>query len=93
MWTGLCNAAKKIRLMAPCMVNGTSNPWFTGGFHTDWGGGRWMAPRCRLPFGCDCCSFDGFVEVTNWGLLRFRQEWNSTAAPRYWEHLGHEVSR
>lgn len=29
----------------------------------------------------------GFVDVTNWGLVKFKHALNSTVDPRYWEHL------
>lgn len=38
-------------------------------------------------FGTDVTGALGFVDATNWGFVKFKQESNSTVDPRYSEHL------
>lgn len=42
---------------------------------------------------CGCCWVGacGFVDATNWGLVKFKQDENSTVEPRYCEHLSPSV--
>lgn len=77
MWTDLFDATTVVGAVAEAGAGRTSE--------------RLMRLRTKPRFELGFTCVLGFVDLTNCGSLRFKHELNSTASPRYWEHLSPNV--